>query len=202
VGNDDTAETAVRILKAYLVNDIHLLEKIRSRQQEALWREKEWALLDSCVHQPRLQDMGIEEGYRFMFSEAFCNDRLNITVTKLNDSINLHYIIYTCLFSYDSMKFNCKVKNEYDRRLTKDQWEDLIKALHQADFWALAPTNDVSGVDGNAITIIGFRNSRWQWDAPRTHKIHRWLVNSTYVGNAFYLALKLSDGHQGCIWIE
>jgi len=203
VGNDDTASTAVRVLRSYLSNDTGFLKKLENKRLQAIATTKEERAADSCVHQARLQDMKIDRGYRFIFSEAFCRDRLNITITKVKDSINLHYILYTSNYRYDGSGGGSKIKKEYDRLLTRPQWDSLDWALYKADFWTLNTPNERRGVDGDDIGVFGYRSfDDRTGGAPRLHVVYRWAVSSTPLGDPFRYVLRLSGGLQGCIYLD
>jgi hypothetical protein len=202
LGYDDTAATSVRVLRAYLSDDTAFLKKFDITRLRSNVVDKANAPADSCIHQPRLQDMPIDEGYQFVFEEAFTNNKLNLTVTKAKDSINLHFVLYDSHYNYDGTRgFVCRIKREYDKRLKGPQWDSLTSALQMADFWALSCTNNYHGVDGNTIAVLGYRRAdRNEHGAPRLHRVERWLVGSTWLSDPFDLALRLSGERQNCIW--
>lgn len=196
VGNDDTASTSVRVLKAYLANDTGFLKKFDSDRIRSITFQRQWSPLDSCIHQPRLQDMGIDEGYRFIYSQGLSPYRINITVIKVKDSMTLHYILYANTLPYDSAGLNCKIKKEGGKSLTHTQWEKLVDEIKRTDFWALSPTNNISGLDGDDIIITGYRRSEDGWKGPHTHQVYRWLVASTCLDIPYSLAIELAGGYK------
>ena len=193
-GQYDTAEFNYKILKAYSSNDTHFFKKLHTDITH--YRNSKWHLADSCIHQPKLQETNADEAYRFIYTGSFCPYKVNITVSKREDSSNLHFILYQ--FAQDTA--NCRIINEFDKGLTKKNWDDITETIRKLDFWALKAENHENALlDPDDIVVIGYQKediaSR---KSPKFNYIHRWGLTWTSLGDLFFLVLKLSGHKLGC----
>src|SRR5688572_15854378 len=89
----DTTDINYKILKAYLKNDTFFFKKLHSDIEKERRYKEQWENNDTCIHQPSLQDLDADEAYRFVYTAAFCEYKLNVTISKRGDSANIHFII-------------------------------------------------------------------------------------------------------------
>jgi hypothetical protein len=93
-GEYDTTDINYKALKAYINNDTAFFKMLDAKITEATQEKAIEKFIDTCLNQPRLQDLNADEAYRFVYGAAFCNEEYNITVSKKGDSVNLHFVIY------------------------------------------------------------------------------------------------------------
>ena len=197
-GQFDTADINYKILRAYISNDTIFFRKLSRDIDNARKFGLQW-IEDSCVHSIKLQELNADEAYRFIYTASFCPYKLNITVSKKEDNANLHFILY----QFRSDTASCRIINEYDKILTKRNWEDIRKAINTADFWGLKKENGLHGLDGDNITVIGYHNVHSSFDRrAKFNYVNRWSLAGTTLAEPFNLVLKLSGNKQGCAWIE
>jgi len=193
----DTTDINYKTLKAYAANDTAFLKKMYFDIEESEKLNKQIQLIDSCIHQTKLQSLAVDEAYRFIYSAAFCPYNLNVTITKKGDSANLHLILY----QYNGNTVNFRIITEFDKIITIRNWEDLVSSLNEADFWGLKKENGVTGFDGDDITVIGYKK-RPYWRNNQINYVHRWSVTNTALREPYNLILKLSGIKKGCYWAE
>jgi hypothetical protein len=148
---------------------------------------------DSCVKQTRLQALGVDEAYRFNYHKSFCPYATDVTISNKRDSINLHFILYQ-----QDWEATCKIINEFDKKLTIQNWNDVMESLTRADFWGLKRDNGYHGLDGDGLTVTGYKKGM---DNNRDdfHLVYRWDVHRTALIDPFILVLKFSGDKQGCL---
>lgn len=192
-------ENNFELLKAYIKNDTNFLIQFRKNEDLDKQRQHQWDVMDSCIHQPKLQDLHVDEAYRFNFLMAFCPYKLDITISKRDSNVNLHFVIYQ--YQWDTAIG--RIVNEYDKKLTIKDWNDFKDEVAHADFWGLKEKNGEGGVDGNDIIVSGYIIGDSSLHRPaRFNLVRRWLINRTSLGDPFRLVVKLSGNRQGCYWIE
>ncbi|MGC4104051.1 hypothetical protein [Ferruginibacter sp.] len=193
----DTTDINYKVLKAYQNNDTtffkNLIVQIKKQKEYSHYG----SLMDDCIHQPELNDLGADEAYRFIFLSAFCIEPINVTVTKKGDSANLHFLLYQG--QYDTIP--CKIESEYDKKLTSAQWEEFSNKLFQADIWGLKRDNGMHGVDGSSITFIGYVKGNPSFNRPdKFCYVSRWEFSTLH--DALTLLLKISGNKKGCYWVQ
>jgi hypothetical protein len=193
----DTTEINYKVLKAYQKNDTAFFKKLRLD----IIKEKQFAterqLMDSCIHLQKLQDLKVDEAYRFIFTAAFCPYKLNVTVSKKADTANIHFIVYQ--YKWDTAV--CRIISEYDKKLNSKDWETFSEAIDKSDFWGLKQQNGIHGLDGSTLITMGFIKAKNTFDTrPQYNYVYRW--ENTTLRDPFNLILKLSGNKQGCFWIE
>lgn len=197
-GQFDTSDINYRILRAYSSNDTVFFRKLNTDIDKAEKFRRQW-IEDSCVHQVKVQDLNTSEAYRFIYAAAFCPYKVNITVSKKDNSAALHFILY----QPQSDTSSCRIVSEYDKALTPKNWEDIREAIDKADFWGLKRENGIHGLDGDNITAIGYQKGYSSFDrSPKFNYVNRWSLGRTTLAGPFTLVLKLSGNKQGCIVIE
>lgn len=193
----DTADINYKILKAYLSNDTGFFGKLKMD----IARKKELRNLynnnDSCIHQKPLQDLNVNEGYRFVYTGAFCDKILNITVTNNGNSANIHFILFQDVW----LNKECKIISEYDKQISPENWQKFLELIDKADFWGLKSTNGRKGLDGSTLITTGFtKGHRTSELTPKFNYVYRW--GYTTLNEPFYFILKLSGNTQGCLVIK
>jgi hypothetical protein len=193
----DTTEINYKILRAYQNNDTAFFKNLSSQ----IKREKEyknyWSSMDTCIHQQKLQELGVDEAYRFIFLPAFCRTPINMTVTKKGDITNLHFLLFQN--KYDTA--SCKIISEYDKKLTQKEWEEFSDKLLAADIWGLKRENGIHGLDGSTITFIGYQKGNSSFNRPdKISYVNRWEFSTLH--EAFTYLLKISGNKKGCYWIH
>jgi hypothetical protein len=186
-GGVDTGMMNYLLLKAYVNNDTAVLRKAAEEIKKWDANRKQWESMYNCIGQPKLQDLGADEVYRFIYSQAFCQSGLSITITRKGDSIRLNTIWY--IYHWDSSA--CRLLQESNKTLTTTQWSDLTSALHHADLWALNEENDLHGLDGDDLTVMGYVNDK-ESKRPRYTRVHRWRPSVSPLGDPFILVRKLA----------
>jgi hypothetical protein len=108
----DTTDINYKVLKAYLADDTAFFNKLRldiAKKNEFKERSKN---NDSCLHQKSLHDLNADEAYRFVYTAAFCQYKLNVTISRRGDSSNIHFIILQDVW----LNKICRIINEYDKK--------------------------------------------------------------------------------------
>jgi len=202
ISSYDTNTYDYKLLKAYYLNDTNYLQGYNNLLQSISKTRNVWYYNDSCIHQPELIDLNIEEAYRFIYWKAFCPYSLNITIGKLEREINLHFIIYKPYNDYDSLP--CSIVDEFNKKLTVREWENFEEAMNRADYWALKERNDRNGVDGSGLEIYGCIKGYLKKNAiqTKTYHIYRWGAERYTIGEAFMLLLKYSRNKKGCLVVN
>lgn len=199
VGEYDTTDLNYKVLKAYVKNDTAYFRKLQSDIEENKRFRKQWEVLDSCIHQPKVQELNADKAYRFIYNSAFCPYRINITISKSGDSSNLHFILYQ--FKWDTA--SCRIISEYNKPLTDKNWEDFTEAIQKADFWGLKKENGLHGLDGDDIKVWGFEKGDTAYNRQiKFNYVERWLTTKSSLADPFHLLLKLSGNKKGCIWVQ
>jgi hypothetical protein len=187
-GQYDTTELIYKVLKAYSSNDTIFFKKLHS--DITYYRNSEWHLADSCIHQPKLQETDADEAYRFIYTAAFCPYKMNITVSKRADSSNLHFILYQ--LAQDTA--TCRIINEFDKGLTKKNWDEITTAIRKLDFWALKEGSGENALlDPDDIVVIGYQKANVAFHkSSKFNYVHRLGLTWTNLGDVFILVLHLS----------
>jgi len=192
----DTTEVNYKVLKAYQKNDTVLLKNLIKQIREVKKQESVWSVMDTCIHQLKLQDLHVDEAYRFIFHPPFCTTPISVTITKKGDSANLHFLLYQN--GYDTVI--CRIISEYDKKLTTEEWEEFRSKLWSGDIWGLKRENDIHGVDGSNLTFIGYQSGKF-WNTPdKISYGKRWVYSS--LNEALRFALMKSGNKKGCYWIQ
>lgn len=193
--NIDTTDFNFKFLQAYSTNDTltlsNLFAEIKKQAENREWRSK----FDSCISLVGLNEMDINEGYRFEYDGAFCNLRQITTLYKQNDSFKVNFQLYQ--LRWDTAQ--CRKIEEFNRAITKSNWEDFLIKVHQGDFWGLKSMNYDHGVDGSTFYITGFKKGT-QIESSKHHFVYRW--GSTSLNEAFNYATLLSGNTKGCFWVR
>lgn len=189
----DTTDINYKVLKAYLANDTAFFSKLHldiARKNELKERFKN---NDSCIHQKLLQDLNADEAYRFVYTAAFCQYKLNVTISRSGDSSNIHFITLQDVW----LNGECKIINEYDKKITLKDWEGFCQLMRSADFWGLKSINNTHVTDASTLITTGFERGYGKFEGkPRFHYVYRYGV--TTLADPFTFVLKLSGNKKGC----
>lgn len=190
LGEPDTAENNYKVLKAYVNDDTVFLKELLLRLQIDKHQALRWSYMDTCVHQQKLQDMDVDEAYRFVYAFAFSRYKHNITVIKKGDSITLHYIKYE--YEFDK-QISSHIITVYDVKLSKKNWDDFEEAIYRADFWGLKKDNGFHGVDGDDVIVAGYSHTRLDYGRKaKFNLVSRWNVNYSTLEYPLQLAFKFA----------
>lgn len=160
----DTTDYSYRILKAY-VNDDTLFFKKAKKGFDNLVDYYSFNTLESCIVPKKLSDLPVDEAYRFIHSESFCDFGQTVIISKSIDSIKLYYFEY--ILPTDAKKVihksgknyvvdsNCTIIKDFSKSLKLEDWQKLKDALYKTDYWGLKPTTPPRFLDP----------SHWQIDA-------------------------------------
>jgi len=184
----DTSESNFRIMKAYNKNDTAFLSKVRDKLEEEKKYRPSLDSMESCLQQPKLQDLKVEEAYRFLYRSTGSSTNFHITISKFGEELKLRFITYK-FQGYDTL--GCRILEEYDKPISATMWTSVVNALDTADFWGLKENNGIEGYDGDNIKIIGYIN-KTQFFPGRHHLVYRWAVSRTTLSKAFELVMKYS----------
>jgi hypothetical protein len=193
----DTIDINYKVLKAYIANDTSFFKKLHTNFEQERKRRQQLEVDDSCVHQSSLEKLNVDEAYRFVYTAAFCDYKLNVTISKIAGGANIHFIILKDVWLNDT----CKIINEYDKKITAKDWEDFSQLMKEADFWGLKSSNGVQGLDGSTLITTGFSTGYNTYEGkPKYNYVYRWGYST--LDNAFTFVLKLSGNTQGCFVVK
>jgi hypothetical protein len=193
----DTADINYKVLKAYIADDTSFFKKLHTDIEQEHKRRQQWEANDSCVHQPSLQELNVDEVYRFVYTAAFCDYKLNVTISKNGERANIHFIILKDVWLNDT----CKIINEYDKGITAKDWENFSQLMAKADFWGLKGTNGRQGLDGSTLVTTGFTTGYNTYERkPKYNYVYRWGYST--LDDPFTFVLKLSGNTQGCFVVK
>ncbi len=193
----DTTDINYKVLKAYLANDTFFFKKLYADIEKERKYQQQYKINDSCIHQAALPAINADEAYRFVYTAAFCQYKLNVTISKTGNTSNIHFIIWQDVW----LNKICKVINEYDKKITEKDWEDFSQLMKKADFWGLKSTNGVQGLDGSTLITTGFTKGYRTYEGkPKYNYVYRWGYST--LSDPFNFVLKLSGNTQGCLVVK
>jgi hypothetical protein len=131
-----------------------------------------------ALKEPILYDKtGAEEIYRFTCLRTF-NPPFSIRVQHKEGQSNLVLKISDGAGGYTSKKLT----TNSTKTLSNEQWQQVLLAINQADFWNMPTHKQAFGSDGSEWIIEGIKNGRY-------HVVDRWTPrgNDAYrsLGNTF-----------------
>ncbi|QEC65831.1 hypothetical protein FRZ67_00380 [Panacibacter ginsenosidivorans] len=188
-GQYDTSEINYKILRAYISNDTTFFHQLQQDIDKNSSRERaNWDLWDSDIPLPKLQNLNVDEAYRFIFSIVASPSYDVVTITKQQDMIMLYYTH----FNRDDINYTPpKVAKSDSTILQINQWDELTSKLYNADFWGLKKENNRRGTDGSDLTVIGYRKGI-NGLPEKYNYVHRFW-SSTLDNAFFYVYFKLLD---------
>ena len=193
----DSSIESFKVLKAYIENDTAYLQEINDKIEYKKKFEKQWENMDSCIHQTKLSEMNIDEGYRFIYTGAFCRYRQITTIYKKKDSVKLNFSLYQ--FKWDTA--DCYKIEEYEKSLTIKNWENFIEEIRKGDFWGLQKENGIQGFDGSNLIVMGFTEADTFNRKPMRYSyVHRW--EYTTLRDALDSLTILAANKNGCYMLR
>ena len=137
-GQTDTSNFDYKILKAYTTNDTAFFHQLQNDLDKKSKERANWDLWSSDIPLIKLQNLHVDEAYRFIFSVVASPSYDVVTITKRQDSIKLYYVH----FNHDDINYTPpKVTKLDSTTLTLEQWNELISNLSFGDFWGLKKEN-------------------------------------------------------------
>jgi hypothetical protein len=203
----DTLNFDHKILRAYLANDTAFFTRMPTflnYVREYAWENS--SRLDSCISVVPISNLDAEEAYRFSFDRNFfCYDHPVVTIARYYDSITLHYLEFTNGEGYekiyndtDTIQPYCVLKQNFRKRLSKDQWNEFRWRLNEADYWGLkSKIPDWGILHPSYWKIEGYRkDSEYGW--PENHFVERNPPRSPAFREIGYYLMKLA-GRKACV---
>ena len=145
---NDSIDYNYRILKAYMNNDSAFFVIMNKRIDQNIQALKEDAFFDSCAHQKQLSELNVDEAFRFVHSQPFCDFHQIITISRSKDAVLLYYVEFsngeghmTDFGNGIVIKPYCTIAKEFDKILSLTDWDNLEKKLDKADYWGLKLAN-------------------------------------------------------------
>ena len=193
----DTTDLNYKVLKAYKNNDSIFFIELDRKQLREKERSFRYLLQDSCIHLKKLEELGVEQAYRFIYTSPFCGKPIVATATKKGYYFNLHFLIYEP--SHDTVP--CRIITEFNKKMTSDNWDNFFNKLMFADIWGLKRENGITGLDGSTMTFIGYQtDTTISYIPTKQCYINRWVFST--MREPFDYLLKLSKNKKGCYWIQ
>jgi len=193
----DTTDINYKVLKAYQNNDTIFFNALHSSIERDRDLKRYWKEIESCIQQPKLEDLNCDESYRFIYSGPFCSLKQITTITKTADTINLNFELYQLKWN----SLSCKKIDSSDKKITTRDWEEITRLLDRDDFWGLKRDNNIHGVDGSTLIVIGYvKGGVRHIKGMKYQYVYRW--SSSVLKDAFELVTKLSSNTQGCLQIR
>jgi hypothetical protein len=163
----DTTTYDFKMLKAYVNDDTVFFKKAKADLDRHV-DYYSFNMIDSSIVPKKLSDLPVDEAYRFIHSQCFCDFGQTVTISRSGDSIKLNYLEYI-IGDPDGVKSdyvhnngthyvvdsNCVIIKHFDRSLKLADWQKLKDALYKTDYWGLKPTSPRMLLDP----------SHWQVDA-------------------------------------
>jgi len=189
-GQTDTSNIDYKILKAYSTNDTAFFHQLQNNLDKKSKERPNWDLWNSDVPLTKLQDLNVDEAYRFIFSVVASPSYDVVTITKRQDSIKLYYVH----FNRDDINYTPpKITMRDSARLSLEQWNELTSNLAYGDFWGLKKENGWRAKDGSDLSVIGYRKGYLpNGIADKYTYVHRF-ASSTLNDAFFYVYFTLLD---------
>lgn len=183
----DTTDNHYKMLKAYFGNDTHYLKNSIDDLGYSIALTPKEFIHDSCAKPALLLNRGVDEVYRFVYEGAFNTIKTNITVLNSKSGAELHFLTYKPKVSEEP----CKKIDEYHKRLTSKQWEEIKLLIQYADFWGLRCENGQKGVDGASLYVDGYlRGSNKTED--KWQRVYRWNPKRNAIWDVYELIYEVS----------
>lgn len=187
---NDTSNISYKLFKAYYLNDTVFLKAYQKEIVDNKKWDSSWSLKDSCIHQPPLIALNVNETYRFIYSCAFCDQKLILTVADNGNSVILNSLLYVT-----GEEQGCHIVSEQNIKLDSLQWATFLADIDYSDFWGLLPDNGFSENDGDKLDVLAYKKNSIE---IKTHKIHRRDLTRTTIYKPFLQLFKYSCLKQVC----
>jgi len=188
-GQYDTNELSHKLIKAYIANDTAFFKQLQANIKVQTSHRANWDVWNADIPLTKLQDLGADEAYRFVYSLMGTPFYEVVTVTKAGDSIKLHYFS----FSRDYFTDIPTKSIQYTKGLQKNDWDELENKLSLGDFWRLKKGAGYRGLDGSDLTVFGYiKPNSTNGTSGRYNFVHRFMGST--LNDAFFLVyFKLID---------
>jgi len=176
----DTLDEDYRMLQAYMDDDTGYFINVKRNMEQYEEELKKYPPLDTCVRLLKLSELNVDEAYRFSHGQSFCDFGQRITISRLADTIRLHYVEYGATDKDQKMKYydqegnikvgpGCAVVKNFERSLSMEDWKDLDRLAYDADYWGLKENEYDLCLDGSHWSIDAYtRKGRY----PGNRHIH------------------------------
>jgi len=204
----DTTNYDFKVMKAYFKNDTSFFRQMQKDIEFEKKNGNENSYFDSCALLKKLSDLNVDEAYRFQHIESFCFYGQFVTISRIGNSISLHYleisfspdgktIIYQDKKGGKRIGPGCRIEKEFSRNLDKKDWQMFEEYLEDADYWGLKPHNPRLGFDGSSWTVEGYYKQPRYGTEQQIHKVYRWSPINSFaeLGRLF---MKLSGEKSMC----
>ena len=204
----DTTNFNYKILKAYVNDDTGFLKNLANDWKSFNAERIKYPDLDTCTHLKRLSELNVDEVYRFSHRESFCFYSQSVTISRIGDSVFLHYLEYSFHDEGKIVEYRdksglkqigpgCKVEKEFYRKLEIGDWNKLDKKIKEADYWGLKENNFRLGFDGSSWRIDGYVKRPRYITGQRVHSVYRWSPQNSFeeLGRMF---MKLAGEQSMC----
>ena len=119
--------------------------------------------IDTSIHRENILHSNADEIYRFYYWRFLCFGKVDITISKRNNSFQLELIVYTKLNTCVDSINKVKILSHQEIILSQTEWERFKDLLYKSDFWYLEE-NGRRGFDGDNLCVLGFDKSRSAYD--------------------------------------
>ena len=194
----DTKDLDYNLLRAYQTNDTIFLKNLQSLMRLDEQSQTLWGFIAKRFKLASIENLRADEAYRFNYSANYCPYGTVITISRIGDSINLHAIVLEGL-SQDAD--TSKVKEEYDKKLTQKNLDDVDKALENVDFWNMKYFGErIQYDESDFLKIDGYiKGNALLKKPPRDVSICRILINEQpFLNKLLTLVLKLAGIKEKC----
>lgn len=176
-----------KMLRAYCQDDTAGLKRLQENMERAN-TEMGWPA-DTCIKKENIRNIKCREAYRFEYSDVFCPDATVETIINYGDSI----VIRTVVYQHAQDSTPCKIIEQFSTTVDSVHWKEFQDLLAAADFWGLKPGNGKNGLDGNTLTVYGFKKGNDpNRDPDKWSFISRWGAGNTAIFKCFMWLFKVS----------
>src|SRR6186997_3059922 len=91
----DTNNYDFKVMKSYFKNDTSFFRQMQKDIEFERENGNENSYFDSCVLLRKLSDLNVDEAYRFQHTESFCFYGQFVTISRIGNSITLHYLEFS-----------------------------------------------------------------------------------------------------------
>ncbi len=204
----DTTNYEYRILKAYIKNDTPFFTKMAEDIKTDKEVKRSYAPIDSCLQLEKISEMNADEVYRLSHDESFCYYSQRITIRRSGDSISLHYLEFSGTDDGNVVEIQekngvkkfgpqCRIENEFEKSLSKKDWEMLKDQISVSDYWGLKEYNDRRGFDGTSWRVEAYTKKPTYITNRNIHTVYRWSPVNSF-RDLGLLFVKLAGIKGGC----
>lgn len=148
----------LKTLVAIQNNDSSIINDLRYHTwtAENLYRKQTLKLLGEP--QTLLEiDTSVKTVYRMDYDRSFRDETILITAKETNKGYFIETIIFEgCRFGKKVTDKCTKILKKAAKKISKEQWNELTKKVHIAQFWRLKELKPVTGFDGSFWNLEGY----------------------------------------------